>query len=50
VAERELEAALNELDVAQRADKKIISHRLAVAFEKLAAGRRNLEAILREDG
>jgi guanylate kinase len=50
VAERELEAALSELKAAERADKKMISERLETAFSKLAAGRRNLEAILQEDG
>jgi hypothetical protein len=49
VAERELEAALSELKVSHRADKKMISERLEIAFEKLAKGRRNLEAILQED-
>jgi hypothetical protein len=49
VAERELEGALSELKVAERADKKMISERLELAFEKLAAGRRNLEAILHEE-
>jgi hypothetical protein len=50
VAERELEAALSELKVSERADKKMISARLEIAFSKLAAGRRNLEAILHEEG
>jgi hypothetical protein len=50
VAERELDAALGELKVSERADKKMISQRLEIAFEKLAAGRRNLEAILQEEG
>lgn len=50
VAERELDAALSELKVSERADKKMISQRLEVAFAKLAAGRRNLEAILQEEG
>lgn len=49
VAEKELETALNDLDVAERADKKMISHRLERAFEKLATGRRQLDAILVED-
>ena len=49
VAERELEAALNEIQVAERSDKKMISHRLEIAFEKLAAGRRKLEAVLNEN-
>jgi hypothetical protein len=49
VAERELEAALSELKVSHRADKKMISERLELAFSKLAAGRRNLESILHED-
>jgi len=50
VAERELEAALSELKVAERADKKMISERLEIAFAKLAAARQNLEAILQEEG
>lgn len=49
IAERELDAALNELKVAERADKRMISDRLELAFERLAAGRRNLESILHED-
>jgi hypothetical protein len=49
VAERELEAALSDLKVSERADKKMISARLEIAFSKLAAGRRNLEAILQEE-
>jgi hypothetical protein len=49
VAERELEAALSELKVSERADKKMISERLEIAFAKLATGRRNLEAILQEE-
>jgi hypothetical protein len=48
-AERELEAALNDLQVEERADKKMISHRLERAFEKLAAGRRHLDTILVEE-
>jgi hypothetical protein len=50
VAERELEAALGDLEFAERADKKMISHRLERAFEKLAAGRRHLDGILEEEG
>jgi guanylate kinase len=49
VAERELEAALSELKVSDRADKKMISQRLETAFEKLAAGKSNLEVILQEE-
>ncbi|HYH96599.1 hypothetical protein [Hyalangium sp.] len=49
VAERELEAALNDLKVEERADKRMISQRLEIAFDKLAAGRRNLDSILVED-
>lgn len=49
IAERELDAALNELKVAERADKRMISDRLELAFERLAAGRQKLEAILHED-
>jgi hypothetical protein len=49
-AERELEAALSELKVSERADKKMISERLEAAFARLAAGRRKLEAILQEEG
>jgi hypothetical protein len=48
-AERELETALNDLQVEERADKKMISHRLERAFEKLAAGRRHLDTILVEE-
>ncbi len=50
VAERELEVALSEIEAAERADKKMISHRLELAFENLSAGRRNLEAVLQEAG
>jgi hypothetical protein len=50
VAERELEAALAELKVSERADKKMISQRLETAFAKLAAGKNNLDAILQEEG
>jgi hypothetical protein len=46
VAERELETALNALTVAERADKRIISASLQVAFEKLATAKRDLKAIL----
>jgi guanylate kinase len=49
VAERELETALSELKVSDRADKKMISERLETAFAKLAAGKSNLEAILNEE-
>ncbi len=49
VAERELEAALCELKVSERADKKMISARLESAFAKLAAGKDKLEAILQEE-
>jgi hypothetical protein len=49
LAERELEVALSELKIFERADKKMISERLETAFSKLAAGRRNLEAILQEE-
>jgi guanylate kinase len=49
VAERELEAALNDLEVEERADKRMISQRLERAFEKLATGRRHLETILVEE-
>jgi hypothetical protein len=48
IAERELEAALRDLAVEERSDKKMISDRLEIAFEKLAAGKSNLEAILQE--
>lgn len=49
VSERELEAALNELKVEERADKRMISQRLERAFEKLAAGRRHLDEVLVEE-
>jgi hypothetical protein len=48
-AERELETALNALAVEERSDKRMISQRLEIAFEKLAAGRRNLEIVLQDD-
>lgn len=48
-AERELEMALSDLKVSERADKQMISHRLENAFVKVAAGRRNLESILQEE-
>lgn len=48
IAERELEAALKDLAVEERSDKKMISDRLEDAFEKLASGKSNLEAILHE--
>jgi hypothetical protein len=47
-AEQELDAALKELAVEQRSDKRMISNRLETAFEKLAAGKSNLELILNE--
>jgi hypothetical protein len=50
IAERELETALSDLDSTDRADKKMISHRLELAFDKLRAGRRNLEEVLQEAG
>lgn len=40
--------ALNELETSDRADKQMISHRLELAFEKVRASRRNLEAVLAE--
>jgi guanylate kinase len=49
VAEKELETALSDLAVEERADKRMISNRLERAFEKLAMGRKHLEAILQED-
>ncbi|HEX8704072.1 MAG TPA: hypothetical protein VF815_34890 [Myxococcaceae bacterium] len=49
-AERELEAALQDLAVEKRSDKKMISTRLETAFEKLAAGKSNLESLLHEEG
>ena len=42
VAQTEVEAALREINVAARADKSIITHRLAVAFEKLGEARMQL--------
>ncbi len=45
VAQTEVEAALKEISVAARADKSIISHRLAVAFEKLTEARAALERL-----
>ncbi|WP_224370084.1 hypothetical protein [Hyalangium versicolor] len=48
VAEQELEVALSELESSERADKKMISHRLELAFAKVSASRRNLEAVLQE--
>lgn len=48
-SEKELEAALSELKVEERADKRMISQRLERAFEKLAAGRRHLDEMLVEE-
>lgn len=48
-AEVELDAALKSLAVEERADKRMISRRLEIAFEKLAAGKSNLENILTEE-
>jgi len=47
-AEKELEAALKELKVEVRSDKRMINSRLETAFEKLAAGKSNLDLILSE--
>ncbi len=47
-AEVELEAALKDLKVEERPDKRMISSRLETAFEKLAAGKSNLELALNE--
>jgi hypothetical protein len=49
IAERELDAALKDLAVEERSDKKMISTRLETAFEKLAEGKSNLALILREE-
>ena len=46
VAQTEVEAALREVTVATRADKSIISQRLAVAFEKLGEARTQLEKLV----
>ena len=46
VAQTEVEAALREVSVAARADKSIISHRLAVAFEKLSEARSKLTEVI----
>jgi hypothetical protein len=48
-AERELEAAIKDLAVEKRSDKKMISNHLEAAFEKVATGKSNLEAILDEE-
>jgi guanylate kinase len=48
-SEQELQAALSELKVEERADKRMISQRLERAFEKLAAGRRHLDEVLVEE-
>jgi hypothetical protein len=45
-AEKELESALRQLQVEERADKKMISKVLLVAFDKLAAARTTLEELL----
>ncbi len=47
-AEAELEKALRDLKVEERSDKRMISDRLETAFEKLAAGKSNLELLLNE--
>jgi guanylate kinase len=47
-AEKELEAALKDLKVEERPDKRMINSRLETAFEKLAAGKSHLELILSE--
>ena len=47
-AERELDAALKDLAVEESSDKRMISNRLETAFEKLAAGKSNLQIILQE--
>jgi len=47
-AEAELEKALKDLKVEERSDKRMISDRLETAFEKLAAGKSNLELVLNE--
>lgn len=49
ISEQELEAALRDLKVEERADKRMISQRLERAFEKLAAGRRHLDEVLIEE-
>jgi hypothetical protein len=46
IAERELEASLAELTVADRADKVIVGERLRVAVAELTAARSKLEAVL----
>ena len=46
VAESELKVALKELKAAERADKQMISKVIQAAFEKLAAAKVNLEALV----
>lgn len=48
-AERELESAMRAIETAERADKKIISEVLQAAFDKVAAARMKLDAVLRDD-
>ena len=47
-AEKDLATALNELKVAERANKKMIGTVLQDAFELLASAKRNLEELLGE--
>jgi hypothetical protein len=46
VAEQEVDQALSELTVFERADKKMIGEVLRAALGKLGMARRNLEAML----
>jgi hypothetical protein len=48
--ERELQTALSEINVSERAEKRIISTSLQLVFTKVAAAKSNLEQILHEAG
>ncbi len=48
IAERELETAITQLKVSPRGSETMISQVLQDAFEKLAAAKRKLEAIVNE--
>jgi hypothetical protein len=48
-AETVLDGLLNELEIATRAEKKLISHALRAALDELASARRALDALAPAD-
>jgi hypothetical protein len=48
-AEAELESAMRKVQLADRADKRIISDVLQAAFDKVTAARVKLEAVLLDE-